>query len=251
MNYTGEIGQQTSATYSFKPEVSGNYQIVFVGGSYDSTNGGVLGATVKLSKLSFSTESELTDVVLGGNFIDEISKKIRIARQDTFGSIEETIPENVALPLLDLRLNGKSEIKMVDLNTSRTGFSIKSDKTDIQKFHNVTVDEDGFIDVSVVGNTSVENVRIGQFAIAASPVESDFVYRSSGYFRVGPHSQGLAHGNVKSVGSGSILQGALEKSNVEMTQQLTSLIEGQRAFQANSRMIQTYLDANEKLKSIR
>jgi flagellar hook-basal body protein len=252
VNFTGEYLQETSAAYTFSPAVSGNYQIVFVGGSYDSNNGGLHGAKVTLSKLSFSSQSELVDVVLDGNLIDEIGKKVRIDRKDSFGSIEEVPLENSNIPLMEVSLkNDAGLVKMVDMTTSRSSFSILSDTTNIKRFNNLTVDADGFIDVSIVNESGAESVRIGQLAIAGSPVESDFVYRSNGYFRVGPNSQGLAHGNVKSVGSGSILQGALEKSNVEMTQQLTSLIEGQRVFQANSRMLQAYLDANEQLSSIR
>lgn len=252
VNFTGEYLQEASAAYTFSPAVSGNYQIVFVGGSYDSNNGGFHGAKVTLSKLSFASQSESIDVVLEGNLIDEIGKRIRIDRKDSFGSIEEVPFENSNISLMEVSLkNDEGLVKMVDMTTIRSSISILSDITNIKKFNSLTVDEDGFIDVSVVNESGTENARIGQLAVAASPVASDFIYSSNGYFRVGKNSQGLAHGNVKAVGSGSILQGALEKSNVEMTQQLTSLIEGQRVFQANSRMLQAYVDANEKLNSIR
>jgi flagellar hook protein FlgE len=59
------------------------------------------------------------------------------------------------------------------------------------------------------------------------------VNQKSGNVQVGSAGQG---------GLGTILSGALEQSNVDLADELTSMIEAQRGFTANSKSFQTGAD---------
>ena len=57
---------------------------------------------------------------------------------------------------------------------------------------------------------------------------------------VASNNSGLANIGTSGVaGKGSLLAGALEMSNVDLTEQMTDMIVTQRGFQANSKTIQT------------
>ena len=54
-------------------------------------------------------------------------------------------------------------------------------------------------------------------------------------------------GNPQSTGFGSVVQGSLEQSNVDIVSEITDLITAQRAFEANSKIITT---SNEVLQTV-
>ena len=60
---------------------------------------------------------------------------------------------------------------------------------------------------------------------------------ASNLFRAAPNSGIASVGTPGSFGRGTILSGFLEESNVDLAEQFTNLIIGQRAFQANARTI--------------
>ena len=58
-------------------------------------------------------------------------------------------------------------------------------------------------------------------------------------------------GSISDVAGGSVVQGALERSNVDLMSQLTELIKTQTTFNANSKAIQAYTDAYKLVQDIR
>ena len=80
---------------------------------------------------------------------------------------------------------------------------------------------------------------IGQLAIANFANPSGMVTAGNSSYEVGDNSGNPAIGVAGSGGRGTLQAGALEMSNVDLSQEFTGLIIAQRGFQANSKVITT------------
>ncbi|MGY2082606.1 flagellar hook protein FlgE [Blastococcus sp. SYSU DS0539] len=78
---------------------------------------------------------------------------------------------------------------------------------------------------------------LGQLAMAAFNNPSGLEKAGNSSFRVGDNSGVAAIGIAGAGGRGVLSSGALEMSNVDLSEEFTSLIVAQRGFQANSRVI--------------
>jgi flagellar hook protein FlgE len=80
---------------------------------------------------------------------------------------------------------------------------------------------------------------IGQLALANFANPSGLVKAGNSSYVVGDNSGNPAIGIAGSGGRGTLQAGALEMSNVDLSQEFTGLIIAQRGFQANSKVITT------------
>jgi len=78
---------------------------------------------------------------------------------------------------------------------------------------------------------------LGQIAMAAFNNPSGLEKAGNSSFRVGQNSGEALIGAAGAGGRGVLSSGALEMSNVDLSEEFTSLIVAQRGFQANSRVI--------------
>ena len=101
---------------------------------------------------------------------------------------------------------------------------------------NFKIDSSGII-TGVYSNGT--NRTLGQIAMASFTNQGGLEKAGDNTY-VQSNNSGLANINVAGVaGKGSLLSGALEMSNVDLTEQLTDMIITQRGFQANSKTITT------------
>ena len=101
---------------------------------------------------------------------------------------------------------------------------------------NFKIDNSGVI-TGVYSNGT--NRVLGQIAMASFTNQGGLEKAGDNTY-VQSNNSGLANINVAGVaGKGSLLSGALEMSNVDLTEQFTDMIVTQRGFQANSKTIQT------------
>lgn len=119
--------------------------------------------------------------------------------------------------------------------TSGAGFPVQPQMTVPNNAKSITVSQEGEVSVTVAGQA--ENVVIGQIVI------SDFI-NPSGLEPMGQNlytetavSGAPVQGNPGGEGLGIIVQGALETSNVNVTEELVNLIETQRVYEMNSKVI--------------
>ncbi len=110
-------------------------------------------------------------------------------------------------------------------------------------------DQDGFAlgtlqgfelsnDGTIVGTYSNGLIQpLGQLAMASFNNPSGLEKAGNSSFRVGQNSGDALVGAAGSGGRGVLSSGALEMSNVDLSEEFTSLIVAQRGFQANSRVI--------------
>jgi flagellar hook protein FlgE len=99
-----------------------------------------------------------------------------------------------------------------------------------------TIGQDGTI-TGVYSNGSTKDV--GQIALATFRNPDGLVKTGSSNYQSSPNS-GIADIGAATTGSrGSIISGSLEMSNVDLSQEFTNMIVDERAYQANSKIIQT------------
>ena len=117
-------------------------------------------------------------------------------------------------------------------------------------FDSFEVDNGGNILVTLADSTGYSVENLGTIATANPVNQQDLVRVRSGYF-VSPDPVRVSDiSSIKELSGGSIIQGSLEKSNVDLMGELSSLIENQLKFNANSKAIQAYLEANKTLREV-
>jgi flagellar hook protein FlgE len=99
-----------------------------------------------------------------------------------------------------------------------------------------TIGQDGTI-TGVYSNGSTRDV--GQIALATFRNPGGLIKTGSSNYQSSPNS-GIADIGAATTGSrGGIISGSLEMSNVDLSQEFTNMIVDERAYQANSKIIQT------------
>jgi flagellar basal-body rod protein FlgG len=101
----------------------------------------------------------------------------------------------------------------------------------------VTVNPSGQVLAQIAGQTTPQTV--GQFQLAAFPNEGGLEQLGGNLLRETPASGAPTTGNPGSTGYGTLQQGFVETSNVNVVSEITNLITAQRAYEMNSKVIST------------
>ncbi len=101
----------------------------------------------------------------------------------------------------------------------------------------VSINQSGEVLVKIEGQVAFSNA--GQIQVAVFPNEAGLQAEGSNLLTETPASGTATTGNPGATGFGSILQGFLETSNVNAVQEISNLISAQRAYEMNSKVIQT------------
>jgi flagellar basal-body rod protein FlgG len=101
----------------------------------------------------------------------------------------------------------------------------------------VTVNASGQVLVKIEGQVALSNV--GQIQISTFQNEPGLQSEGDNLYTETPASGSPVLGNPAQTGFGSILQGFLETSNVNAVEEISNLISAQRAYEMNSKVIQT------------
>lgn len=104
------------------------------------------------------------------------------------------------------------------------------------KLESVNVDDAGIVRVSY---SNGETRAVGKVALANVANPQNLVENGSASWKLGGATGTLTIGEAKQDGFGTINAGSLERSNVDLTEELVGLISAQRNFQANARAIDT------------
>lgn len=141
------------------------------------------------------------------------------------------------------------------------GFAISHADTAItnQPFSNVAIVQDGYapgrlegvgVDLTGTVRASFSNgqtIAIGKLALANVANPQGLRQEGNASWGLSPSSGPLQLGMGAEAGFGSIKSGSIERSNVDLTEELVGLISAQRNFQANARAIDT---ASQLLQTI-
>jgi flagellar basal-body rod protein FlgG len=98
---------------------------------------------------------------------------------------------------------------------------------------NLTIGTNGIVSATVNGTTQ----QIGQLEVAMVKNPADLIDVGGGYFEA-PEASDVYAVQPGSEGSGTLVQGSLETSNVQLTDEMTSVLLAQRAYGASAQVVQ-------------
>ncbi|MEQ8664752.1 MAG: flagellar basal-body rod protein FlgG [Rhodospirillales bacterium] len=141
------------------------------------------------------------------------------------------------------QLNANGELVTHDGYTVGPNITVPEDAID------VTVNASGEVLAKIQGQVNLQNV--GQIQVATFPNPAGLQAEGNNLFTETPASGTPTLGNPGEAGFGSLLQGFLETSNVNAVEEISNLISAQRAYEMNSKVIQTSDDMMGTLSNVR
>lgn len=114
---------------------------------------------------------------------------------------------------------------------------------------NITINSSGQVLVKIGGTVTPQNV--GQIQLANFPNAAGLAAVGGNLLTETPASGSAVTGSPTDPGFGSLQQGFLETSNVNVVSEITSLITAQRAYELNSRVIQASDEMMSTLAQLR
>ena len=157
---------------------------------------------------------------------------------------------------LDLAINGQGffQVQMPDGTTAYTrdgafqvdaqgqlvtssGYLVNPGIAVPQGAQNITIGRDGTITATVAGTTAPQ--QLGQLQLASFVNPAGLEPRGGNLYVETAASGAAQAGNPGTNGLGVLNQGAIEGSNVNVVEELVSMIQAQRAYEINSKAIQT------------
>jgi flagellar hook protein FlgE len=114
--------------------------------------------------------------------------------------------------------------------------NVEQDGATVGRLDDVTIGEDGLITASFSDGS---NLMLGKLAMANFSNPSGLKQRGDAHWTVTGDSGEPLVGEAGTNGLGSLLASSLERSNVDVTEELVALISAQRNFQANAKAIET------------
>ena len=140
-------------------------------------------------------------------------------------------------------LSPEGQIVNADGYVVQPGVSLPSNAT------SVTINTSGQVQVTIDGQTAPQTV--GQIQLAVFPNDAGLDAQGDNLFLQSAASGNPVTGTPASPGFGSVLQGFVETSNVNVVTEITDLITAQRAYEMNSRVITTSDEMLSTLTNLR
>lgn len=138
---------------------------------------------------------------------------------------------------------GKESIKINDTNIKPLTI------TDYKNYKNVTISADGTITGVKLADDKIET--LGQIAIATFQNPNALVLEGSSYYAASNNTGEPALYEAGLGGSGSLVTGGLEMSNVDLANEFSDMIVTQRGFQANTKIISVVDQMLEELVNLK
>jgi flagellar basal-body rod protein FlgG len=131
---------------------------------------------------------------------------------------------------------------------TNNGYVVQPGITIPANAQNVTIAQDGTVTASMPGQAAPQNIGQIQLASFVNPAGLDPL--GSNLFAETAASGNPSTGSPQSDGLGALQQGYVETSNVNVVEELVSMIQTQRAYEMNSKAIQTSDQMLQKLSQI-
>mgnify|MGYP005852897477 CR=1 FL=1 len=141
------------------------------------------------------------------------------------------------------QINEDGEIVNSDGYELEPGFTIPDDAT------SVTINPNGEVLVAIDGE--IEETNLGQFELSIFPNPAGLEAEGDNLFLETEASGSAVVGSPGEDGLGDIMQGVVELSNVDVVTEITDMISAQRAYEMNSKVIQTADEMLGTLNQIR
>jgi flagellar basal-body rod protein FlgG len=149
------------------------------------------------------------------------------------GFFQVTLPSGETAYTRDgsFQLNQNGQMVTAQGYTLQPGITIPTDAVD------VTINNSGQVLVKIQGQSTLTNA--GQIQLAVFPNDAGLESMGNNLNIVTEASGAAVVGNPGSPGFGQLQQSFLEASNVNVVEEITALIQAQRAYEMNSKVIQT------------
>ncbi len=131
---------------------------------------------------------------------------------------------------------GTIKVNRDGLLTAPQGTPLKGVSALPQRTQSVLIDERGRVFATVGGSTTPR--QIGQLELVSAQTASALEALGDGVFKLRENQTDVVRGRPAEQGLGSIAQGYIEGSNVNITEEMVSLLWIQRSYGANARVIQ-------------
>ncbi len=133
--------------------------------------------------------------------------------------------------------DGTFQLNQNGLIVTHDGYQVQPGLTIPSNAIDVTISNAGQVQVKIEGQVALTTV--GQIQLATFQNEPGLQSIGDNLLLETPASGNAVLGNPGSVGFGTMLQGFLETSNVNAVEEISHLISAQRAYEMNSKVIQT------------
>ena len=128
-------------------------------------------------------------------------------------------------------LNANGEI------VNANGFLLEPTITIPENTNNLTISQDGIVSASIRG--IIEPQQLGQITLTDFVNPSGLQSLGGNLFVPTAASGDPQNGTAGEAGLGSIIQGSLENSNVDIVEEMVNMITTQRAYEMNSKVVST------------
>jgi len=133
--------------------------------------------------------------------------------------------------------NGEFQVNSTGQLVTSSGYRVQPDITIPENSLSITIGSDGVVSVTQPGNPAPAQVGSIQLADFVNPAGLQPVGENL-YLETGASGSAVV-GNPDSNNLGSLIQGSIESSNVNVVEELVNMIETQRAYEMNSKAIST------------
>ncbi len=133
--------------------------------------------------------------------------------------------------------DGSFQLSPTGQIVTQSGYTVQPGITINPLATGITINSSGQVSITLSGQTTPSVV--GQFQLAEFPNEAGLEAQGNNLYLQTAASGAASTSTPGSPGFGSILQGFLETSNVNIVSEITDLISAQRAYEMNSKVIQT------------
>lgn len=224
-------------------------------------------------------------VGIGGTNSSQVGYGAQIASVDTIHTLSGYSPTNKET---DLYINGEGYLKVIDAsgemyytrygalnfdsagqlvdsngsivlglngtvtaadNDDITEASLEAIDIDIDNYNNITINTDGTITGVATGTDTIET--LGLIAIATVPNQAALKLEGSSYYVAGNNTGTITYHAAGLGGSGALVTGGLEMSNVDLANEFSDMIITQRGFQANTKIISVVDQMLEELVNLK
>ena len=164
--------------------------------------------------------------------LQQTSNSLDLAIQGN-GYFQVTLPSGVTAYTRDgtFGLAPDGTIVTADGYVVQPGIQVPTNAT------SVTINTSGQVQATISGQTAPQT--LGQLQLAAFPNDAGLQAQGGNLFVQTAASGAPVQGNPADPGFGSVMQGFVETSNVNVVSEITNLITAQRAYEMNSKVITT------------
>lgn len=197
---------------------------------YQQIGGAAVGDAMQLG--SGARVSALSRDFSNGNTIITTSSTDLMIDGEGFFAVENPAGETLYTRDGHFRVDLEGNLTTQDGYIVQPGFQIPQGAS-------LMVGSDGTVSALLKTDNGTETISLGQFEIARFPNPEALMAAGGNYYRANTAAGEAEMTIPQSNGVGSVLQYALEGSNVDVAEELISMISAQRSYELNSKAIQT------------